>query len=112
MNELLEAFLYLFLPFLGIVCCCCPMRKRGHDPDGSTICDDGWGQPLCWVLLETRCLTRIPPTRVLCIVEGTSTTGQEQSQPQSQSQCVYVMEVEAEEVMQTVPREAEWDNRV
>ena len=107
MNELLEAFLYLFLPFLAIVCCCCPMRKRGHDPDGSTICDD-WGQPLCCVLLETRCLTRIPPTRVLCLVEGTSTTGQEQSQ----SQGVYVMEVEAEEVMQTVPREAEWDNRV
>ena len=110
MNELMEAFLYLFLPFLAIVCCCCPMRKRGHDPDESTICYDGWSPPLCWVLLETRCLTRIPPTRVLCLVEGTPPTGQEQSQ--SQSQGVYVMEVEAEEVMQTMPREAEWDNRV
>ena len=110
MNELLEAFLYLFLPFLGIVCCCCPMRKRGHDPDGSTICDDEWNPPLCWTLLVTRCGTRIPPTLVLCLVEATHTTGQEQSQ----SQDIYVveMEVDAEEVMKTVPREAEWDNRV
>lgn len=110
MNELLEAFLYLFLPFLAIVCCCCPMRKRGHNTDESTVCDDGWGQPLCCMLLETRCLTRIPPTRVLCLVEGTLTT--DPSQPQLQDIYVVEMEVDAEEVMKTVPREAEWDNRV
>ena len=112
MNEVLEFVLYLVLPLLAFVCCCCPICKRGYNLEGSTISEEGWSPPLCWVLLETRCGTRIPSTRVICIVEGAPTT--EQSHVQSESPDIYVveMEVETEEGMQTVPNEAEWDNRI
>jgi len=121
MNEALEAILYLFLPFLAIICCCCPLRKRGVPLDEQSTCDDGWNPPLCWMLLVTRCGTRLPPTPVLVVVERTHVTEQLQSPAHWRSPSedvelpntsVVEVEVDPEEGMQTVPREAEWDNRV
>jgi len=56
MNEGIEYFLLVGIPFLLFFCCCCPCRKLGSS--GRKISNGGWHPPLFIAITRKLCGTQ------------------------------------------------------